>query len=165
MRLIIGISGASGVIYGIRLLEALRQATGVETHLVISNGGKINIALETHWKVRDVEALADVAHSDSDVATTIASGSFRAAGMIVAPCSMKTLSAIVNSYAANLLARAADVTLKEGRRLVLAPRETLLQPRPVPDALYLCRSGSSRTQPANLCAGRRRSKDRRPTDV
>ncbi len=126
MRLIIGISGASGVIYGIRLLEALRQATGVETHLVISNGGKINIALETHWKVRDVEALADVAHSDSDVATTIASGSFRAAGMIVAPCSMKTLSAIVNSYAANLLARAADVTLKEGRRLVLAPRETPL---------------------------------------
>ncbi len=126
MRLIIGISGASGVIYGIRLLEALRQAAGVETHLVISNGGKINIALETHWKVRDVEALADVAHSDSDVATTIASGSFRAAGMIVAPCSMKTLSAIVNSYAANLLARAADVTLKEGRRLVLAPRETPL---------------------------------------
>ncbi|MCY4165268.1 MAG: UbiX family flavin prenyltransferase [Gammaproteobacteria bacterium] len=126
MRLIIGISGASGVIYGIRLLEALRQADGVETHLVISNGGKVNIALETPWKVRDVKALADVVHSDSDVAATIASGSFRAAGMIVAPCSMKTLGAIVNSYAANLLARAADVTLKEGRRLVLAPRETPL---------------------------------------
>ena len=126
MRLIIGISGASGVIYGIRLLEALREATDVETHLIISNGGKVNIALETDWKVRDVEALADVVYSDSDVAATIASGSFRTGGMIVAPCSMKTLGAIVNSYAANLLVRAADVTLKEGRKLVLAPRETPL---------------------------------------
>ncbi len=126
MRLIIGISGASGVIYGIRLLEALCETSGVETHLVISNGGKVNIALETNWKVRDVEALADVVHPDSDVSATIASGSFRTGGMIVAPCSMKTLGAIVNSYAANLLARAADVTLKEGRRLVLAPRETPL---------------------------------------
>ena len=126
MRLIIGISGASGVIYGIRLLQALREADDLETHLVISNGGKVNIALETEWKVRDVEALADVVYPDSDVAATIASGSFRTGGMIVAPCSMKTLGAIVNSYAANLLARAADVTLKEGRRLVLAPRETPL---------------------------------------
>ena len=126
MRLIIGISGASGVIYGIRLLEALREAPEVETHLVLSNGGKVNIALESDWKVRDVEALADVVYSDSDVAATIASGSFRTGGMIVAPCSMKTLSAIVNSYAANLLARAADVTLKENRKLVLVPRETPL---------------------------------------
>ena len=126
MRLIIGISGASGVIYGIRLLEALREAPEVETHLIISNGGKVNIALETDWKVRDVEALADVVYSDSDVAATIASGSFRTGGMIVAPCSMKTLGAVVNSYAANLLVRAADVTLKEGRKLVLAPRETPL---------------------------------------
>ena len=126
MRLVIGISGASGVIYGIRLLEALREAPDVETHLVISNGGRVNIALETDWKVRDVEALADVVYSDTDVAATIASGSFRTGGMIVAPCSMKTLGAIVNSYAANLLARAADVTLKEGRRLVLSPRETPL---------------------------------------
>lgn len=126
MRLIIGISGASGVIYGIRLLEALRDAPDVETHLIISNGGKVNIALETDWKVRDVEALADIVYSDSDVAATIASGSFRTGGMIVAPCSMKTLGAIVNSYAANLLVRAADVTLKEGRKLVLAPRETPL---------------------------------------
>lgn len=126
MRLIIGISGASGVIYGIRLLQALRAAPEIETHLVLSSGGKVNVALETDWKVRDVEALADVVYADSDVAATIASGSFRTGGMIVAPCSMKTLSAIVNSYAANLLARAADVTLKEGRRLVLAPRETPL---------------------------------------
>ncbi len=126
MRLIIGISGASGVIYGIRLLEALREAPEVETHLVLSNGGKVNIALESDWKVRDVEALADVVYSDSDVAATIASGSFRTGGMIVAPCSMKTLSAIANSYAANLLVRAADVTLKENRKLVLVPRETPL---------------------------------------
>ena len=126
MRLIIGISGASGVIYGIRLLEALREAPDVETHLIVSNGGKVNISLETDWKVRDVEALADVVYSDSDVAATIASGSFRTGGMIVAPCSMKTLGAIVNSFAANLLVRAADVTLKEGRKLVLAPRETPL---------------------------------------
>ena len=126
MRLIIGISGASGVIYGIRLLEALRATPEVETHLVVSNGGKVNIALETGWKVRDVEALADVVYADSDVAATIASGSFRTGGMIVAPCSMKTLSAIANSYAANLLVRAADVTLKEQRKLVLVPRETPL---------------------------------------
>ena len=126
MRLIIGISGASGVIYGIRLLETLRAAPEVETHLVLSNGGKVNIALETDWKVRDVEALADVVYADSDVAATIASGSFRTGGMIVAPCSMKTLSAIANSYAANLLVRAADVTLKENRKLVLVPRETPL---------------------------------------
>ena len=126
MRLIIGISGASGVIYGIRLLEALREAPEVETHLVLSNGGKVNIALESDWKVRDVEALADVVYSDSDAAATIASGSFRTGGMIVAPCSMKTLSAIANSYAANLLVRAADVTLKENRKLVLVPRETPL---------------------------------------
>lgn len=126
MRLIIGISGASGVILGIRLLEALRAAPEVETHLVVSNGGKVNIALETDWKVRDVEALADVVYADSDVAATIASGSFRTGGMIVAPCSMKTLSAIANSYAANLLVRAADVTLKEQRKLVLVPRETPL---------------------------------------
>ena len=126
MRLIIGISGASGVIYGIRLLQALRNLPNIETHLVISKGAKLNIALETEWKVRQVEALADVVHSDSDVAATIASGSFSTGGMIVAPCSMKSLSAIVNSYASRLLARAADVTLKEGRRLVLAPRETPL---------------------------------------
>ena len=126
MRLIIGISGASGVIYGIRLLEALRAVPEVETHLVLSSGGKVNIALESDWKVRDVEALADVVYSDSDVAATIASGSFYTGGMIVAPCSMKTLSAIANSYAANLLVRAADVTLKENRKLVLVPRETPL---------------------------------------
>ncbi len=126
MRLIVGISGASGVIYGIRMLEVLKDQTDVETHLVVSNGGKLNIALETDWDVKEVEALADEVHSDQNLAATIASGSFKTGGMVVAPCSMKTLSAIVNSYADTLVARAADVVLKEQRRLVLMPRETPL---------------------------------------
>jgi 4-hydroxy-3-polyprenylbenzoate decarboxylase len=123
MRLIIGISGASGVIYGIRLLEVLKAVRDIETHLIISKGGKLNIALETAWKVPQVEALADVVHSDQNLAATISSGSFHTGGMIVAPCSMKVLSGIVNSYADTLLIRAADVILKERRRLVLMPRE------------------------------------------
>jgi len=128
MRLIIGISGASGVIYGIRLLEMLKDQTNVETHLVISATGKMNIPIETDWSVKNVEALADSVYRVSDIGATIASGSFRTDGMIVAPCSMKSLSAIVNSYANSLLVRAADVVLKEGRRLVLLPRETPLHP-------------------------------------
>lgn len=126
MRLIVAITGASGAIYGIRLLEALREVPGAEIHLVLSNGGKLNIALETDWSVADVEALAHEVHSDQNLAATIASGSFRTSGMIVAPCSMKTLSGIVTSYADNLVVRAADVVLKEQRRLVLMPRETPL---------------------------------------
>lgn len=126
MRLIVGISGASGVIYGIRLLEVLKDQPDVETHLVISNGGKLNIRLETDWDLKDVEALADEVHSDQNLAATIASGSFTTGGMVVAPCSMKTMSAIVHSYADTLVARAADVVLKEHRRLVLMPRETPL---------------------------------------
>jgi 4-hydroxy-3-polyprenylbenzoate decarboxylase len=123
MRLIVGISGASGVIYGIRLLEVLKAHTDVETHLVISNGGKLNISLETTTTVKQVEKLASVVHSDQNLAATISSGSFQTDGMIVAPCSMKTLSGIVNSYADTLMIRAADVMLKERRRLVLVPRE------------------------------------------
>ena len=125
-RLIIGISGSSGVIYGIRMLEMLREIPGVETHLVISNGGKLNIKLETDWKLEDVEALADEVHSDQNLAATISSGSFKTAGMVVAPATMKTLSGIVNSYADTLLVRAADVVLKERRKLVIMPRETPL---------------------------------------
>ncbi len=123
MRLIVGISGASGVIYGIRLLEVLKEQPDIETHLIISNGGKLNIALETALQVKQVEKLADVVHSDQNLAATIASGSFKTDGMIVAPCSMKALSGIVNSYADTLVVRAADVVLKERRRLVLVPRE------------------------------------------
>ncbi len=126
MRLIVGISGASGVIYGIRMLEVLKEQPDVETHLVISNGGKLNIAIETDWAVKDVEALADEVHSDQNLAASIASGSFKTGGMVVAPCSMKTLSGIVHSYADNLVARAADVVMKENRPLVLMPRETPL---------------------------------------
>lgn len=126
MRLIVGISGASGVVYGIRLLETLRDHSDVETHLVMSATGRMNISLETDWKVNAVEDLADFVHRNNDVGATIASGSFLCDGMIVAPCSMKTLSAIVNSYADNLLCRAADVMLKEKRRLILVPRESPL---------------------------------------
>lgn len=125
-RLIVGLSGASGLIYGIRLLQVLQQQADVETHLVISAGAGLNISLETQWEVKDVKALADRVYSPRDLAARIASGSFRTDGMVVAPCSMKTLSAIVNAYADNLLVRAADVTLKEQRRLVLMPRESPL---------------------------------------
>ena len=126
MRLIIGISGASGVIYGIRLLEILSQRDEIETHLIISKTAKMNFAIETDWHIKDVESLANVVHHIDDVAASIASGSFITNGMIIAPCSMKTLSAIVNSYADNLMSRAADVVLKEKRRLILMPRETPL---------------------------------------
>ena len=126
MRLIIGMSGASGVIYGIRLLEALKEESDVETHLVMSDSAKMNINLETVWSVKDVQALADQLHSNRDISASIASGSFGTDGMIVAPCAIKTLSAITNSYADSLIVRAADVVLKECRRLVLVPRETPL---------------------------------------
>lgn len=126
MRLIVGISGASGVIYGIRLLEALKAMPNIETHLVISKGGKLNIGFETAWDVKEVEALANIVHSDQNLAAVISSGSFQTGGMIIAPCSMKTLSGVVNSYADNLMVRAADVVLKERRRLVLVPRESPL---------------------------------------
>lgn len=125
-RLIIGISGASGVIYGIRMLEALAQDKAIETHLVMSPAAKSTIAQETNWKVSDVEKLASVVHKPGDVGASIASGSFNTLGMIVAPCSIKSLSAIANSYDADLLTRAADVQLKEGRPVLLLVRETPL---------------------------------------
>ena len=126
MRLIIGMSGASGVIYGIRLLEVLSRVEQVETHLVLSDSAKLNIAIETDRNAREVQALADEVYSNKDIAARLASGSFKTDGMIVAPCAVKTLSAIANSYADSLLVRAADVVLKERRRLVLVPRETPL---------------------------------------
>ena len=126
MRLIIGISGASGVIYGIRLLEVLSRVEQVETHLVLSDSAKLNIAIETDRSAKEIQALADEVYSNRDIAARLASGSFKTDGMIVAPCAVKTLSAIANSYADSLLVRAADVVLKERRRLVLVPRETPL---------------------------------------
>ena len=126
MRLIVGMSGASGVIYGIRLLEVLSRVEQVETHLVLSNSAKLNIAIETDRNSKEVQDLADEVYSNKDIAARLASGSFKTDGMIVAPCAVKTLSAIANSYADSLLVRAADVVLKERRRLVLVPRETPL---------------------------------------
>lgn len=126
MRLIIGICGSSGVIYGIRMLEMLRDFDEVETHLVLSRYGRLNIELETDYQPKDVEALADVVHNERNQAANISSGSFGVDGMIVAPCSMKSLSAIVHSYADSLLVRAADVCLKERKKLILMPRETPL---------------------------------------
>ena len=125
-QIIIGMSGASGSIYGIRLLQVLKTVDEVETHLVMSPYAKQIIEIETSYSVQYVEQLADVVHGIRDQASSISSGSYRTDGMIIAPCSIKTLSAIANSYADNLLVRAADVTLKEQRKLVLMPRETPL---------------------------------------
>jgi 4-hydroxy-3-polyprenylbenzoate decarboxylase len=125
-RLIVGISGASGVIYGIRMLEVLKGMDEVETHLVMSRYARLNIEIETTYTPQDVESLADEVHGFSNQAASISSGSFKTEGMVIAPCSMKTLSAIANSSADSLLTRAADVVLKERRRLVLMPREAPL---------------------------------------
>lgn len=124
-RLIVGISGASGIVYGVRLLEILRHV-GVETHVVVSNAAKVTLALETDRKLSDLQALADVWYQTNDIGAGISSGSFRTVGMIVCPCSMRTLAEIANGITASLLPRAADVVLKERRRLVLVARETPL---------------------------------------
>lgn len=124
-RLVVGMTGASGAILGIRLLEMLRSFP-IETHLIISPAARVTIAQETTWRVSDVLALADQAYQPGDIAAAVASGSFATRGMVVVPCSVKTLSAVANAYAEDLLTRAADVTLKEGRPLVLVVRETPL---------------------------------------
>jgi len=125
-RIIVGISGASGVVYGVRLLQQLRAREDIETHLIVSDGGARTLAVETEWRVEDLRALCDAYHRNDNLAASIASGSFPTHGMVVAPCSIRTLSGIANCYAENLLLRAADVTLKERRRLVLMVRETPL---------------------------------------
>jgi 4-hydroxy-3-polyprenylbenzoate decarboxylase len=124
-RLVVAISGASGVTYGVRALERLREL-GIETHLVMTRAAKITLSQETDLKVADVEALASVVHRPDDVGASISSGSFRTLGMIVAPCSIRSLSEIASGVTTGLLARAADVVLKERRRLVLLVRETPL---------------------------------------
>lgn len=124
-RIIIGISGSSGIIYGIRLLEELRLLN-IETHLVVSKAGQMTRAYETNLTAADLKLLATVYHPCNDIAASIASGSFKTMGMIVAPCSMNTLGEIASGVTSNLLTRAADVVLKERRRLVLMPRETPL---------------------------------------
>ena len=125
-RLIVGISGASGAIYGVRLLQVLRDVADIETHLVMSPAARQTLSLETDFSLRDVQAMADVVHDARDIAANISSGSFKTAGMVVLPCSIKTLSGIVHSYTDGLLTRAADVVLKERRPLVLCVRETPL---------------------------------------
>lgn len=125
-RIIIAITGASGAIYGVRLLQVLQSCEAVETHLVISNAGLLNIRTELNFKAREVQALADVVHNNGEIGASIASGSFITEGMIIAPCSMKTLGSIANGIADNLVSRAADVVLKERKRLVLMVRETPL---------------------------------------
>ncbi|MCD6305503.1 MAG: UbiX family flavin prenyltransferase [Deltaproteobacteria bacterium] len=124
-RIIVGISGASGVIYGVRLLALLRGKS-IETHLIISEAGEKNIEIETTYTPDQVKAMADCCYSNQDVGAPLASGSFLTDGMVVAPCTIKTLSGIANSYTNNLLVRASDVTLKEKRKLVLLVRETPL---------------------------------------
>jgi polyprenyl P-hydroxybenzoate/phenylacrylic acid decarboxylase-like protein len=122
-RLIIALSGASGPIVGIRLLERMKALPAWETHLVLSEGARRTILEETGYTVADVEALATVVHAQEDIGASIASGTFKVAGMVVAPCSMKTLAGVAHGFSENLILRAADVTLKERRRLVLVPRE------------------------------------------
>ena len=124
-RIVIGIAGASGVIYGVRMLQLLKD-TNYETHLIISEAAKLNIEIETRYKAKEVAAMADYTYDNKNMAASLASGSFLTEGMVVVPCTIKTLSGIANSYTENLLVRAADVTLKEKRKLVLVVRETPL---------------------------------------
>lgn len=125
-RIVVGMSGASGAIYGIRMLEVLSKAEDVEVHLILSASAGQTIVDETDWTVSDVKAMAHVVYNNKDIGASLSSGSYRHDGMLVAPCSVKTLSGIVNSYDDNLLTRAADVSLKEKRRVVLLVRETPL---------------------------------------
>jgi 4-hydroxy-3-polyprenylbenzoate decarboxylase len=125
-RIIVGLTGAAGSIYGVRTLQELQKIEDIETHLIVSRAGLLNVATELDMRRSELEALADVVHSDRDIGATIASGSFQTDGMIVAPCSMKTLAAVATGVTDNLVSRAADVVLKERRRLVLMARETPL---------------------------------------
>ena len=125
-RLIVGITGATGAIYGIGLLRALKEVSGWESHLVLTDAGVLNVWHEHKMKRKEVERLADFAYHPKDIAATIASGSFVTEGMVIAPCSMKTLAGVAHAYADDLVSRAADVVLKERRRLVVVPRETPL---------------------------------------
>jgi 4-hydroxy-3-polyprenylbenzoate decarboxylase len=125
-RLIVAVSGATGAIYGVRMLQILSKIEDLETHLVLSKAGKMTIQVETPYSVKDVEAMADVVHDVNNVGASISSGSFRTEGMVIAPCSMKSMGAIAHSLGGDLLVRAADVVLKERKKLVLAVRETPL---------------------------------------
>lgn len=141
MRLVVAITGASGVIYGIRLLQVLRDKS-VETYLILSKWAERVIAAETEWSVAEVKRSACFCYDVNDLAVPIASGSFKVEGMVIAPCSMKTLSAIANGYTDNLIARSADVTLKEKRKLILVPRETPLNVIHIRNMLKAAQAGA-----------------------
>ena len=141
MRLIVGITGATGAVLGVRLLEHLRAMSEVETHLVVSHWARATIELETGRSVREITALADVVYAPDDQGAAISSGSFRVDGMVVVPCSMKTLAGIRAGYSNSLVGRAADVMLKERRPLVLVPRETPLSEVHLDNMLTLARMG------------------------
>lgn len=147
MRLIVGMTGATGAPLGVALLQALREMPDVETHLVMSKWAKTTLELETPFTVKEVSALADYTHNPADQAATVSSGSFRTDGMIVIPCSMKTLAGIRAGYAEGLIGRAADVVLKEGRKLVLVPRETPLSTVHLENMLALSRMGVAMVPP------------------
>lgn len=140
MKIIVGISGASGAIYGIRLLEALKDAK-VESHLILSKWAKRTIETETDYSVNQVLNLAGFVHNEDDLAAAVSSGSFKHQGMVISPCSMKTLAAVAHGYNGNLIMRAADVTLKEQRKLILLPRETPLNPIHLENMLKVARLG------------------------
>lgn len=141
MKMIVGITGATGAIYGIRLLEELKKI-GVETHLVLSKWAEATIKLETFYLIKDVQNMADYVYSSDNLAAIISSGSFITDGMVIAPCSMKTISAISHGYSDNLITRAADVMLKENRKLVLVARETPLNQIHLENLLRLSKMGA-----------------------
>ncbi|MGW0472433.1 non-oxidative hydroxyarylic acid decarboxylases subunit B [Streptomyces coeruleorubidus] len=147
MRLIVGMTGATGAAFGVRLLENLRELPEVETHLVLTRWARTTIELETGLSVADVSALADVTHHPDDQGATISSGSFTTDGMVIVPCSMKTLAGIRAGYAEGLVGRAADVVLKERRKLVLVPRETPLSEIHLENMLALTRLGAQMVPP------------------
>jgi flavin prenyltransferase len=157
-RLVVGISGASGVIYGVRALQRLREA-GVETHLVLTRAAKITLAHETDMKVAEVEALASVVHRPDDIGAAISSGSFQTLGMLVAPCSVRSLSEIAGGVTAGLLSRAADVALKERRRVVLMLRETPLHAGHLKSMLAATEMGAIVAPPAPAFYARPRTLD------
>ncbi len=143
MILIIGITGATGVIYGIRLLEVLSAIDDVETHLILSEASRQIIKYETDKKVEEIEKLADFSYQVDDIGVRLASGSFKRDGMIIAPCTIKTMSALANSYSDNLLVRSGDVTLKEGKKLILLVRETPLHIGHIKNMERLCEMGAT----------------------
>lgn len=161
-RLIVGISGASGIVYGVRLLELLRalpEEERVETHLIMSRAAEVTLAHETDLKVREVEKLADVVHANKDIGASVASGSFRTLGMIIAPCSMKSLAEIATGVTDTLLSRAADVVLKERRRLVCMVRETPLHSGHLRNMLALSDMGAVIAPPVPAFYARPKSID------